>query len=209
MTEISLTQEKFDSLDKLYVKSTERFNPFVLVDNMSVGHAGWFIKLKIRKSIGEFEKCLSIIPNLINSIFWIGKCYQSLGEDTLSLKWFVKSSKITYSDLTYEEEEAKYKKLIQYSHIKASVASAKINNFEGAIKYSKEVLKHDPNNYSALGNIAMSHIIKEQDGVSEKTISRALEIKQNDFINNKIAEFTVKLKDGSVIRPKIWNEVNV
>jgi len=206
MIEEVLTQEKIDLFHKIYNRANDRFKPYVLLENNSYGFVGWFLKIKIRKSIKELKTCLDIIPNHINSMFGIGKCYQSLGEDMESLEWFEKGLQINFSQLSYEEDEAKYKILINYCLLEASVIAAKKNDFAKAVNYSERILESEPQNISVLGNLAMNFIITEKDIEAKKTIVRALSISPSDTINNDINKFLTKLKDGVITRPKAWND---
>ena len=201
-----LTDENTDLVSKLFKKASERFEPYVLIDNESYGIVGWFVELKIKKSIKELKQCLEIIPNHINSIFLIGKCYQSLGENNLSLQFFEQGLAIEFPELTYEEDYAKFVRLTNYCLLEASVIYAKIGNFDMAINYSNRLIDKDPDNIVVLTNQAMNFIIKGMDSVADTLLGKAITIAPSDLISNKVLEFHDKVKLNLISRPRTWNE---
>lgn len=198
--------DRVNLFNKIYQKSVDRTNPYIMTGDQSVHYVGLFVRLKINKSISELKKCLELVPNHINSMFIIGKCYQALGNDQKSVYWFEKAMKINFNELTYDDTEEKYRRLFQYCLIEASVAYAKLKNFEKAIKYTNDALKHNPTNVSLLGNQTMNLIIVGRDKDAEEYISRGLSIKPDDIINNKINQFLKNIVMGKMPRPTAWNE---
>ena len=201
-----LTDEKIDHFNILFDKATTRFEPYLLLDNQSYGYVGWFVELKIKKSIKELKQCLEIIPNHLNSIFFLGKCYQSLGDINLSLQYFEQGLSTEFSELNYKEDLSKFQRLLNYCLLEASVTYAKIGNFEKAIDYSNKLIDKDPENISVLTNLAMNYIIKGKDSEANEIIGKALSIAPDDLILRRVIEFQDKIKTDLIPRPKTWNE---
>ena len=204
----NLTDEKIDYFNKLYKKATDRFNPYVLIENQSSGYVGWFVKLKIKKSIKELKQCLEIIPKHINSTFILGKCFQSLADDNTALDWFERGLETKFEELNYEEDIAKFGRLKNYCLLEASVIYAKRGYFEKSIDYGNRLLNSDHpkiNVVSILTNQAMNFIITGNDEEAEKFLDKALNSDPNDKITIKIKDVFNSIRNGQINRPTTWD----
>jgi tetratricopeptide (TPR) repeat protein len=107
---MELSNDNIMRFNNLYESASKRFSPYVLIDNQIFGYVGLFVKLKIKKSIKELKQCLEIIPNHIDTLFLIGKCFQSLGGEKSSLHFFNQALSIEFSSLEYDEDFSKYER---------------------------------------------------------------------------------------------------
>lgn len=204
----NLTDEKIELYNKLYKKATDRFNPYVLIENQSSGYVGWFVKLKIKKSIKELNQCLEIIPKHINSTFLLGKCFQSLGDDNSSLVWFERGLETKFEELNYEEDITKFGRLKNYCLLEASVIYAKMGDFKKSIDYGNRLLNSDPkkiNVVSILTNQAMNLIITGKDEEAENFLNEAISLGPSDSITIKVKDVLYKIRNGQINRPTTWN----
>ena len=203
---MELSIDNINKFNNLFESSSKRFSPYVLIDSQNIGFVGLFVKFKIKKSIKELKECLEIVPNHINSLFLLGKCYQSLGDEKLSLQFFNQALSVDFSSLEYDEDFSKYERLITYCLLEVSVVFAKTGAIDKSIEYSEKLLNKDPENIYALCNQTMNFIINKNDFEAERLILKAITIAPQDYITNQLNTFLIKLKKGSIKRPIAWND---
>ncbi|CAA9200883.1 SseB family protein [Flavobacterium collinsii] len=129
-------------------------------------------KLKLEESIKDFKKCLEIAPEHWQSMVLISKAFQRLERHEEAL----------------EQLELAFKLELE-NHIipmEASLEAMHLKDIEKAIFYSEESLKRKPNDFTLLGNHAMTLLVTKRDQEAKETIDLAIKLQPNDSINKNI-----------------------
>jgi len=131
-----------------------------------------FEKIKIFKSIKLYSKCLTLVPNQWQCLYYLGKLYQRLKDHTRALHYFESAFKVEKKEFIILQE--------------ASLEASSLKKYDLAVFFSEEALKFEPNDAALLGNHALhlfhGGFIKE----SKLVIGKAIEINPNDNINLQI-----------------------
>ena len=168
-------------------------NHIIILGDYHPGNLGFWDKRKAKKAIQNFERCISINPNHWQSLFFIGKIYQRLGDHENALQYLEKALKIETINHNIPQE--------------AAIEAMHLNMIEKGVEYSLESLKRNPNDFALLGNHAMNLLIAGLDRDAEEYINKALYLNPNDELNNRIKKIIANVIEGIEKRPTFKNSI--
>ncbi len=191
--EYTLTDKQIEEFNALYGEACELFKGLILLDGNPTPKIGFFEKRKLNKSISMFERALKIHPASWQSMFFIAKAHQSLGELPKALEWF----KNAYE---YEPENISLAKEI-------GLCAGQLGDHETAIFYMESVAKVYPEEYSLQVNLGLSYLMSNQLNLAKAQFSRAVLAEPGNINNKKLLELTNKVISGEVPCPKSEKEI--
>ena len=159
----------------------------IMLDGYRPKGVGFFEKRRANKAIQIFEQILSIAPEHFQSLFFIGKLYQRLGEHQKSLSYFETALQHEHINHSLPQE--------------ASLAAMHLNLIDKAIQYSTEANRRKPNDFALLGNHAMNLLIAGLDNEAKEAIDKAMSIDGTDAINKRIKSKIEAVIAGHIKRP--------
>ncbi|MBK9248496.1 MAG: hypothetical protein IPM69_10375 [Ignavibacteria bacterium] len=186
-----LTNEQINEFNQLFNRANERMEGIVILGDYRPSSLGFFDKLKVKKSIKDYEKCLSIMPNHWQSMLLLAKVHQRLGEHSTSLSLLENALTIELTNHNIPQE--------------ASLECIHLDNIEKAIIYSEEAIKRKPNDIVLLGNHAMNLLIASRDKESIETITHAIKLDPQDGFNLQFQKVINEVINGKRSRPTCKN----
>jgi tetratricopeptide (TPR) repeat protein len=184
---MELSNQQIDYFNNLFVRATQRQRNLIFLDGYKRASVGFFGKRKLRKSIEEFKECISIVPDHWQSMVFMAKAYQRLGEHKEAFELLKKAFTVELKNPTIPME--------------ASLEAMHLEKIDLAIYYSEESLKRKPNDFSLLGNHAMNLLVAGRDEEAKLTILKAIELNTDDKINKNIEKKINDVIDGKAKRP--------
>jgi tetratricopeptide (TPR) repeat protein len=166
-----------------YTEACKQQKGLILLGDYRPRRIGFFRKIKVKKAINTFEKALAIFPDHFQSLFFIGKLYQRVGDYEKSLQYLETALGIEKENPNLPQE--------------ASLVAMHLNQIEKGIAYSKEALNRSPDHIAILGNHAMNLLIGNFLTEAQEIIERALKLDPSDKINQQI-----KIKIDNVLSSK-------
>ena len=166
---MNLTDEQVGKFNSLFLKGTKSAQGLIILGSNRPSKVSLFDRYRIEKSIKIFLKCLEFVPNHWQSMFFLGKLYQRLGQHQNALDYFDKAIKIEESDYVIPQE--------------ASIEAGQLQLREEALKYSQEAIRRKPNDYALLGNYAMHLFEAKRYTEAIEIISEAISLNPDDEIN--------------------------
>lgn len=182
-----MTDQETHEFNKLFATAGARLKGVVILDGYRQTKPSFFEKIKINKAIRDFEKCLSIVPDHWQSMFFLAKANQRLGDHQRSLSLLEKAMEIDLVNHNIPQE--------------ASIEAVHLNDINKAIDLSNEALRRSPNNFGLMGNQAMNLLIANKDNDAQKMIDDALQLNPKDQINKNIQMLIKKVLAGRQKRP--------
>lgn len=182
-----MTDEQIKKFNSLYQKACEKMKGLIILEGYRPKGIGFFDKLRANKAIKYFDQALSIYPENFQSLFFLGKLYQRLGNYEKALLYFETALKFEQANHNIPQE--------------ASLVAMHLNLIDKAIEYSKEALRRKPDDFALLGNHSMNLLIAGLDNEAKETIDKAISLNPSDQINQRIKTKIVSVISGQVKRP--------
>ena len=182
-----MNDQQIECFNKLFSNAADRQSKLVFTNGYKYSSIGYFGKRKLRKSITDFEECLSIVPDHWQSMVLKAKAHQRLGEHKEAFDLLEQAFQTEKENHTIPME--------------ASLEAMHLKMIEKAIFYSEESLKRKPNDFVLLGNHAMNLLVAESDTKAKDTINKAIELNPNDKINRNIEKTINEVISGKRKRP--------
>lgn len=182
-----MTNEQINKFNSLYKQACNKMEGLIILDGYRPKGIGFFEKLRANKAIKYFEQALSLYPEHFQSLFFLGKLYQRLGDYEKALRCLDTALKLELVNHNIPQE--------------ASLVAMHLNQIDKAIEYSKEALRRKPNDFVLLGNYAMNLLIAGLDNEAKETIDKAITINPSDQINQRIKSKIESVIAGEIKRP--------
>jgi len=182
-----MTEQQIAEFNSLYQRACDKMKGLIILEGYRPKRIGFFEKLRATKAIKYFEQALSLIPDHYQSLFFLGKIYQRLGEYNIAINYFETALKSEQTNHNIPQE--------------ASLVAMHLNQIEKAIEYSKEAIRRKPNDFALMGNHSMNLLIAGLDNEAKETIDKALLINPTDTINQKIKNKIESVISGQAKRP--------
>jgi len=188
-----LTDDKINKFNTLYGEACELQKNLVILDGVPRMKPGFLGKSKLKKSIQLFEEALSIHPGSWQSMYFIGKAYQALGENENALSWFVKAGKIEPEDPSLAKE--------------AGLCAAQLGRHAVAIKLMKEAASAHPEDAGLQCNIGLSYLMSERVDEARAAFSRAVQADPGNQMNTKLLKLTDSVAENRIQCPRSEEEI--
>jgi tetratricopeptide (TPR) repeat protein len=182
-----MTNEKIAEFNQLYEQACNKMKGLVILEGYRPKGIGFFDKLRANKAIKYFDQALSIYPDHFQSLFFLGKLYQRLGNYEQALSYFDTALKLEQTNHNIPQE--------------ASLVAMNLNQVDKAIEYSKEALRRKPDDFALLGNHSMNLLIAGLDYEAKETIETAISLNPADNINQRIKTKIHGVISGQIKRP--------
>jgi len=188
-----MTEQQIEEFDSLYQQACEKMEGLIILDGYRPKDISTSEKLRANEAIEYFVQALVIYPYHYQSLFFIGKLYQRLGNYEEALSYLEASLNIETANYSIPQE--------------ASLVAMHLNQFDKAIEYSNEALKRSPNNIALLGNHSMNLLIAGSDDEALAAINKAMSIDSTDEINQYIKSKIENVISGQEPRPTFENSL--
>lgn len=188
-----MTEQQITEFNLLYQKACDKMKGLIILGDYRPKRIGFFEKLRANKAITYFEQTLSIYPEHFQSLFFLGKLYQRLGDYNKALLYF--------------EEALKMEQANHHTAQEASLVAMHLNQVDKAIMYSKEALRRKPDDVAILGNHSMNLLIAGLDREAKETIDKAISIDPADKINQNIQKKIEGVLAGRASRPAFKDSI--
>lgn len=191
---MNLTDGQIAKLNSLYGHACKKMKDLIILNEYKPKKAGFFERRRANKAISLFEQVLSITPEHFQSLFFIAKLYQRLGNYQKALKYF---------ETALEYEHTNYG-LFQ----EVSLVAMHLHLIDKAVWYSAKANELKPNDSDLLANHAMNLLIAGFDKEAKQEIDKALSINENDEINKRIRAKIESVIAGQSRRPTFEEACN-
>lgn len=190
---MNLTNQQIADFNNAYQKACNKMKGIAILEGYRPSGIGFFEKIRANKAIKYFEIALAIEPNNYQSLFFLGKIYQRLGEYNKSLGLLEKA-------MQFEKEN-------HYLPLEASLVAMHLNQLDKAIEYSNEGLRRKPNDFALLGNHSMNLLIAGKDQEAKENIEKAIKLNPTDEINKRIQSKINSVISGQERRPTFKDSI--
>jgi len=182
-----MTEEKIEEFNQLYKQACNKMKGLIILEGYRPKRVGFFDKLRANKAIKYFDQALSIYPAHFQSLFFLGKLFQRLGDYEKALFYFDTALKLEQTNHNIPQE--------------ASIVAMHLNQIDKALEYSKEALRRKPDDFALLGNHSINLLIAGLDNEAKETIEKAISLNPSDHINQRIKTKIQGIIAGHVKRP--------
>ena len=171
----------------LFNDAVTRLKPLVAIGGYSPKKLTQEEGRQVRTCIRDLNACLGFASNHWQSMVFIAKGHQALGEHRFALDWLIKAMDIEKNDHVIPKE--------------ASLEAVHLRDINAAVFYSTEAIRRKPNDPELMGNHAMNLLISGNDALASRTIQDALAVDPSDEFNKRIAVMIADVGNGKKARP--------
>lgn len=143
----------------------------------------------LRSAVREFDKCLAMVPDHWQSVFFKSLAHQALGEHAISLNLMEQVIRLQPQNAVIYKE--------------ASLEAIHNRDIDKALRYSGKAIELKDGDSELLGNHAVNLLIAGQDKEALKTIKRALQIAPDDRVNMNVNKLIEGVIAGNRARPTV------
>jgi tetratricopeptide (TPR) repeat protein len=188
-----LTDSEIDAFNTLYEEACEIQKGLIILDGTRRGGPGLFGRRKLKKSIQLFKEALAIHPSSWQSMYFIGKAFQALGDLETALSWFVKAAK-------FEPENPSVAK-------EAGLCAGKLGKHAAAIRLMAAAASAHPDDAALQCNIGLSYLMSKQVEKARSSFSQAVEARPGDRTNQRLLELAEAVAGNRVSCPRSEKEI--
>ena len=136
----------------------------------------------LRNSIQALKRALDLNPEAWGAMWFIGKAYQMLGNDEVSLHWFEKAA----------EENPAHPAVLR----EAGIQAAKVGNGKSAEKYTLAALSVRTNDAGLMSNLALALLIQGRVEEARSAVEDAISRDANDEVTQSVLKLVKEVQDG-------------
>lgn len=170
--------------NRMFTRATGRLESLVQTGGYSPRSPSKADAFKLKRLCRELEACLAFAPDHWQSMVFLGKACQSLGEHHAALGWFEKAMTVEAGNSIILKE--------------ASLEAIHLRDIDKALEFSGAAVGVRPDDPVLLGNHAMNLLIAGRDEEARATITEALRIAPSDDFNARISDII----DGVIERER-------
>jgi len=190
---MELSPKKIAYFNFVYNRATARMEKIVFADGYNNKALGFFDKRKLKKSIRQLEECLTMAPQHFQTMVFIAKAHQRMGEHQKAFAHLEKAYTIEPGNKIIPTE--------------ASLEAMHLQMLDKALFYSAAAVKLEENDVRLLGNHAMNLLIAAQDEEAKRTIEKALKLDPKDEVNRNVERMIKGVMAGIKERPTFKSAV--
>jgi Flp pilus assembly protein TadD len=188
-----LTDSEIERFNALYDKGCNLQKDLVILDGLPRRRPGIFGRRKLKESIQSFKEALAIHPGSWQSMYFIGKAFQALGDPESALSWFVKASKIETENPSVAKE--------------AGLCAARLGKHLAAIRFMKAAALAHPGDAALQCNIGLSYLMSEQVNEAKASFSQAVTAEPGDKMNQKLLKLVESVAANEIPCPRSEAEI--
>lgn len=178
---------KNQAFNKLFERAGSTLRGLVYLDGYQRKSLSASDKLSLEKSIEDFKKCLTMVPDHWQSMVLMAKALQRLERHSEALEQLEAAFVIEPQNPSIPME--------------ASLEAMHLKDIDKALFYSNASLNTKPHDASLLGNHAMNLLVAGKDSEALSTIEKAMRLEPNDTINKNIESIIRDVLAGKRARP--------
>lgn len=194
LKESEIEQAKYDAFNAIFQRAGEMQKGLVLLDNYSHKELTETARNKLNESIKGYKKCLELVPDHWQSMFFMAKCYQRIGNHEEALELLERAFEIELDNPSIALE--------------ASTEAMHLKDLDKALYYSQASLKRKPNDAAIMGNHALNLLVGKKDEEARIFIEKAIKIQPIDPINRNIESMIKNVISGKKERPTFEDVIN-
>jgi len=171
----------------LFESACTRLKPFVAMGGYAPKKLSSQEATQVRTCVRDLKSCLAFAGNHWQSMVFLAKAHQAMGEHQVSLNWLIQAMDIEKSNHVIPKE--------------ASLEAVHLRDIKTAVLYSAEAIRRKPGDPELMGNHAMNLLISGDDAQASATIREALTIAPQDDFNKRISGIIDEVMVGKRARP--------
>ena len=188
-----LTDNEIERFNALYEKGCNLQKDLVTLDGSPQRRPGIFRRRKLKESIQSFKEALGIHPGSWQSMYFIGKAFQALGDLESALSWFVKASKVEPENPSVAKE--------------AGLCAAQLGKHLAAIRFMQAAASAHPCDAGLQCNIGLSYLMSEQVNEAIASFSHAVKADPGNEMNQRLLKLAEAVADKQIPCPRSEAEI--
>ncbi|MDX2111887.1 MAG: hypothetical protein SFY80_16785 [Verrucomicrobiota bacterium] len=190
---MNLNSTQINKYNRLYAKATALMEGEILLDGHQLRSPGWFARRRLRKARAMFEGAVAIYPESWQSVLFIGKILQRLGEEREALNWMSRAQDISPGNPIIAKEVA-----MTASHLGMHLLAAQV---------ADQALVNSPCEPGLLVNSGVAHLLSGHTEIARERFREAMRVEPDREENGRLAAYTERVLEGSELPPRVEAEI--
>ncbi len=189
-----LTEEQIERHNQLYGKACELIHGRLLLDGqMEQARPGWLDRHRLRKAAGLFREALDLNPSGWQSMLFIGKVHQRLGENENALEWMVHANQIVPDNVSVAKE--------------LGLTAGRLGKHDLAIQIMEVVANSDKSDASLYTNLGVTYLLSGRAPDARIAFKRALDLEPDNGTTPKLLQLASDVAAGRTVCPTTETEI--
>jgi len=184
----SLSPEQAQEYNVNYEEGLGLLENLIQVHESREVSLGWIARRRARKGIVCLERCLAVLPQAWQCMWFIGKTHQVLNEHEPAFSWFEKA-------LAHSQDNPDVPR-------EASLEAMCLGQGAKAERYARHACELNSRNAGLVSNLALALLLNKKVDEALDTAARAVSMDTDNQISHIVLKYASKVKTGSVPFPQ-------
>ena len=193
-SEPQFSDDEIKRYNELYQQANRLIKDLVILDNKPLKNPGFFEKLRLRKAIGLYLQALEVNPKSWQTMFFVAKAHQSLGEMEPMLTWLMRANEHAPGNPSVAKE--------------IGFAAGRLGEHGVAIQVMESAAKQNPNDSALHTNLGLSCLMAGKAAEACWAFERTVQLEPARDINKRLLALAREVQSGKRPAPKTESEIS-
>ena len=179
--------------NELYDRACHLLNGLVILDDRPHEKPGFLERRRLRQAIELFHQVIELNPANWQSMFLVGKAFQSLGEMEPALTWFLRAHNCVPDHPSIAKE--------------AGYAAGRLSQHDVAIRVMETVVQHHPEDAALHYNLGLSYLMIGKPAEARKAFERTVELEPQRDTNKRLLALATDVEAGKKSYPRTEGDI--
>ena len=189
----SLSPEEVQQHNELYDRACRLLDGLVMLDDRPHKNPGFFGRRRLRQAVQLFQQVIELNPANWQSMLFIGKAFQSLGELEPALTWFLRAHDCVPGHPSVAKE--------------AGFAAGRLGQHDVAVRVMQAAAKEHPEDPALHLNLGLSCLMSGKSADAREAFARVVELEPGRDVNKRLLSLAKDVEAGK--RPCPTTEAEV
>ena len=165
----------------------------MILDDQPHKKPGFFGRRRLRQAVQLFEQVIELNPANWQSMLFIGKAFQSLGELESCLTWFLRAHDCVPAHPSVAKE--------------VGFAAGRLGQHDVAVRVMQAAAKEHPRDAGLQLNLGLSCLLSGKSAEAREAFARAVELEPERDVNKRLLDLAIDVGAGKRPCPKSEGEI--
>ena len=182
-----------EEFNALFERGTAQLGEIVFLDGREWKKPGFLARRKLRASISDLEAALRIYPESWQSLVFIGKAFQALGEEEQCLDHFLRAAALEPTNRSIAKE--------------AGAAAGRLGKHDLAAQVMRESASLHPGDGALHTNLGLAYLLSGQADLAKVEFKIVVAAEPDNPVAKRLVEVAAGVVSQEIECPKSQGEV--
>lgn len=188
-----LSPAEIQRRNELYDRACRLLDGLVILDDRPHKNPGFFARRRLRQAVQLFRQVVELNPANWQSMFFIGKAFQGLGELEQALTWFLRAHDCVPAHPSVAKE--------------VGYAAGRLGQHDIAVRVMQTAAMEHPQDPALHLNLGLSCLMSGKTADACKAFGRAVELEPGREMNKRLFDLAKDVETGKRPCPRTEAEI--